>query len=135
MKPAGEIIDGPKTKSTIPLHLKINEQTNNAITVKLELRCKLFSFETQAFFKNLPQSHLIRGHMDPMYYTQNRYSERIDFLAPNRTFQINIQDIEGLEKGFMLQQKKIDTVDVVSDLEIGFRFNDRASAKALRDNR
>ena len=128
-------MDKPKSNSTVPLRFRINMRTNNSMGIKLELRCKLFQYEKYTIFKTLPQSHLIRGHLDPKYYIQNRITEKIDFLAPNRTFQLNIQDVESLKTGFMLQQKKIDTVDVVSDLEVGFRFTDASSAKALRDNR
>lgn len=131
-------IDAPKdyeqNRKPIPLRMKINERTNNMRGLKIKLECKSLGLESEKLLKQLPQSHLVRGIMDPGYYIKNPNTKKIDFKTPNRVFQINFQDISKLDSGYLVLQKFFSNIDIISDMNINFRFADKTSMENVAIN-
>ena len=128
-------VDAPRNRgNSIPLHLKINEKTNNLLAIKLNLKCTYYKEENKGLFGKLPQSHLVRGMIDPGYYSVNDWSKKLDYKTAPTVFQVNIQDISKIETNYMIQQKFLSNIDVITDFDLFFQFADRASAVAVAAN-
>ena len=133
-------IDGPKSfginnpRPPIPLQIKINERINNVRAIKLKLKCKTPGFDEKSLFKKLPQSHFARGLMDSRYYIMNPKTKKIDFKTPDTVFQISIQDMIQFNFGFMVQQKYLSNIDLISDTSLYFRFSDKTSLNSVKLN-
>ena len=132
---ATKIPDHPGSRgNSIPLHLRINEDTNNVLAVKLNLKCGYYEEKIKSLFAHMPQSHFVRSLVDPGYYVVNPWTNKLDFKSPSTVFQINIQDITKIEDSYMIQQKFLSNIDVITDFDLFMKFSDKASVSAVVAN-
>lgn len=128
-------IDGPGEQGrSIPLHLRINTQTNNLLAIKLNLKCLYYDEKKKGLFNKMPQSHFARSIIDPGYFVENPWSDELDFKSANTVFQVSMQDIARIEDSYMIQQKFLANIDVITDFDVFFRFTDQASVVAVAAN-
>lgn len=127
-------IDGPGISTTIPLKLRINQEVNNLLAIKLNLKCTYYEEDKKGLFSKLPQSHFTRAVIDPGYYVVNPWTQKLDYQTPTSVFQVMIQDVFKLEDSYMVQQKFLANIDVITDFDLFFNFADKASAVSVGAN-
>jgi hypothetical protein len=119
------------TQNQIPLTIMMDQDTQNLQSVKLNLKCVYESIKINKFHKFYPQSHLIKGIVDPGYFAVNLLSKHVEFKNANNIFQLTVQDISKLEDRQLIRQTFLSNIEIISDFDLFFQTNDPQSLKNL----
>lgn len=138
-KPPVEIapLDKPAdmNQNQIPLTIMMDKNTQNLQSIKLNLRCVLKHLNVEKFDKFYPQSHLIKGFVDPGYFAINVTSKQVEYKNANNIFQLTIQDVSTIEERQLIRQTNLSSIEVISDFDLFFRTNDETSLRNIVDFR
>ena len=123
--------DKPMNQNKIPLTIMMDRNTENLQSIKLNLKCLLKDLDISKMAKFYPQSHLVKGFMDPGYFGFNFISEKIEFKNVNNIFQLTIQDISKLEDRQLIRQTFLSSIEIISDFDLFFDTNDSISKENI----